>query len=160
MEPNSLVFMEGFTLQESMSALEVSGPGCINPTQCNLETQIGEPRLDTGLIIQEQVRPPFNPSQSLLPEEICWILDRALAFEVSVSIGIVSLIFCSSCAVDRILCWKFLGAHGSYPPIYSLSIFDRPGTFYYDFICCGSSTPSGVDYRRLALLCSGPAEML
>ncbi|KAF5318081.1 hypothetical protein D9619_012186 [Psilocybe cf. subviscida] len=70
MEPNSLIFMEGFTLQESMSALE-----------------IGEPRLDTGLIIQEQVRPPFNPSQPLLPEEICWILDRALAFETEFYAG-------------------------------------------------------------------------
>lgn len=96
MEPNSLIFMEGFTLQESMSALEVSWWSCNYQTDTNLEVQIGEPRLDTGLIIQEQVRPPFNPSQPLLPEEICWILDRALAFEVSVEIVIAPSIVCSS----------------------------------------------------------------
>ncbi|KAF9557743.1 Mak10-domain-containing protein [Agrocybe pediades] len=64
MEPNNVLFMENFTLQEAMSALE-----------------IGEPRLDTGLIVQEQIRPPFEPLTPLLPEELCWILDRAAAYE-------------------------------------------------------------------------------
>ena len=44
--------------------------------------QIGEPRLDSGIIVQEQLRPPFNPFAPLLPEEVCWILDRAVAYEV------------------------------------------------------------------------------
>ncbi|PPQ78350.1 hypothetical protein CVT25_011633 [Psilocybe cyanescens] len=64
LEPDYLLFMENFTLQDSMSALE-----------------IGEPRLDSGLVVQEQLRPPFNPLTPLLPEEVCWILDKALAFE-------------------------------------------------------------------------------
>ncbi|KDR82005.1 hypothetical protein GALMADRAFT_221894 [Galerina marginata CBS 339.88] len=70
LEPNSLIFMDNFTLQESMSALE-----------------IGEPRLDSGLIVREQLRPPFNPLAPLLPEELCWILDRALAYETEFHAG-------------------------------------------------------------------------
>lgn len=44
--------------------------------------QIGEPRLDSGVVVPEQITGPFEPLQLLLPEEICWILDRSLAFEV------------------------------------------------------------------------------
>ncbi|KAF8162736.1 Mak10 subunit, NatC N-terminal acetyltransferase-domain-containing protein [Crassisporium funariophilum] len=68
--PDNLVFMENFTLQEAMSALE-----------------IGEPRLDSGLVVQEQLRPPFNPLTPLLPEELCWILDRSLGYETEFHAG-------------------------------------------------------------------------
>jgi hypothetical protein len=44
--------------------------------------KIGEPRLDTGITLQEERRPPFNPLVQLLPEEVCWILDRSFACEV------------------------------------------------------------------------------
>lgn len=45
--------------------------------------QIGEPRLDTGLILEEvERRPRFNPLAPMLPEEVCWILDRAFTYEV------------------------------------------------------------------------------
>ncbi|KAF8959765.1 Mak10 subunit, NatC N-terminal acetyltransferase-domain-containing protein [Flammula alnicola] len=70
LEPDNLLFMENFTLQESMSALE-----------------IGEPRLDSGLIVHEQLRPPFDPMTPLLPEELCWILDRSLAYETEFHAG-------------------------------------------------------------------------
>ncbi|KAF8801418.1 hypothetical protein BYT27DRAFT_7198198 [Phlegmacium glaucopus] len=70
LEPDSLLFMDGFTLQDAMSALE-----------------IGEPRLDSGLIVQEQLRPPFNPLTPLLPEELCWILDRSLGYETEFHAG-------------------------------------------------------------------------
>lgn len=70
LEPNNLLFMEDFTLQDSMSALE-----------------IGEPRLDSGLIVQEQLKPPFNPFMPLLPEELCWILDRSLGYETEFHAG-------------------------------------------------------------------------
>ncbi|KAF8872660.1 Mak10 subunit, NatC N-terminal acetyltransferase-domain-containing protein [Gymnopilus junonius] len=70
LEPDSVLFMESFSLQESMSAIE-----------------IGEPRLDSGIIVQEQIRPTFDPLAPLLPEELCWILDRALAYEMEFHAG-------------------------------------------------------------------------
>jgi hypothetical protein len=45
--------------------------------------QIGDPRMDSGLILDEDSeRPQFNPLAPLLPEEVCYILDRAIACEV------------------------------------------------------------------------------
>jgi N-alpha-acetyltransferase 35, NatC auxiliary subunit len=39
--------------------------------------------MDSGLILDEEAeRPPFNPLVPLLPEEVCYILDRAIACEV------------------------------------------------------------------------------
>ena len=47
-------------------------------------SQIGDPRMDSGATLPaEEQRPPFDPLTPLLPEEICWILDRILACEVS-----------------------------------------------------------------------------
>ncbi|EAU81853.1 hypothetical protein CC1G_06064 [Coprinopsis cinerea okayama7 len=43
--------------------------------------QIGEPRLDTGYI-GDTPPMPFNPLEPMLPEEICWILDKALGYEM------------------------------------------------------------------------------
>ncbi|KAI9069479.1 Mak10-domain-containing protein [Trametes sanguinea] len=65
MEPEEVLLMDGFTLMDAMSAFE-----------------IGEPRLDSGMILEEQRRPPFNPLTPLLPEEVCWILDRSFACEM------------------------------------------------------------------------------
>lgn len=46
--------------------------------------QIGDPRMDSGATLPaEEQRPPFDPLTPLLPEEVCWILDRILACEVS-----------------------------------------------------------------------------
>lgn len=82
MEPDTVLFIENFTLQEAMSALEVRVFNAFLKITPLKDEQIGEPRLDTGFIVQEQIRPPFKPLTPLLPEEICWILDRALAYEV------------------------------------------------------------------------------
>ncbi|KAI8974244.1 Mak10-domain-containing protein [Trametes punicea] len=65
MEPEEVLLMDGFTLMDAMSAFE-----------------IGEPRLDSGMILEEQRRPPFEPLTPLLPEEVCWILDRSFACEM------------------------------------------------------------------------------
>ncbi|TBU40247.1 Mak10 subunit, NatC N-terminal acetyltransferase-domain-containing protein [Dichomitus squalens] len=65
MEPEEVLLMDGFTLMDAMSAFE-----------------IGEPRLDSGMILEEQRRPPFDPLTPLLPEEVCWILDRSFACEM------------------------------------------------------------------------------
>ncbi|KAH9890498.1 Mak10-domain-containing protein [Cubamyces lactineus] len=65
MEPEEVLLMDGFTLMDAMSAFE-----------------IGEPRLDSGMILEEQRRLPFDPLTPLLPEEVCWILDRSFACEM------------------------------------------------------------------------------
>ncbi|KAI1791577.1 Mak10 subunit, NatC N-terminal acetyltransferase-domain-containing protein [Ganoderma leucocontextum] len=65
MEPEEVILMDGFTLVDAMSAFE-----------------IGEPRLDSGMILEEQRRPPFDPLTPLLPEEVCWLLDRSFACEM------------------------------------------------------------------------------
>jgi hypothetical protein len=54
------------------------------PIATNLAHKIGEPRLDSGVVIDdEDKRPPFDALTPLLPEEICWILDRSFAYEVN-----------------------------------------------------------------------------
>lgn len=35
------------------------------------------------MILEEQRRPPFDPLTPLLPEEVCWLLDRSFACEVN-----------------------------------------------------------------------------
>ncbi|KAM5542815.1 hypothetical protein V8D89_003776 [Ganoderma adspersum] len=65
MEPEEVVLMDNFTLVDAMSAFE-----------------IGEPRLDSGMILDEQRRAPFDPLTPLLPKEVCWLLDRSFACEM------------------------------------------------------------------------------
>ncbi|KAJ7145006.1 Mak10 subunit, NatC N-terminal acetyltransferase-domain-containing protein [Mycena crocata] len=65
MEPGGLMLRDGFTLQDAMSAFE-----------------IGEPRLDSGMAGAAEQRPPFDPWASLLPQEICWIIDRSFSYEM------------------------------------------------------------------------------
>lgn len=48
--------------------------------------KIGEPRLDTGMRGESDIKPPFNPLASLLPGEVCWIMDRSFAYEVIASL--------------------------------------------------------------------------
>ena len=39
--------------------------------------------MDSGLVLdEEERRPQFNPLAPLLPEEVCYILDRVIACEV------------------------------------------------------------------------------
>ncbi|KAN0109790.1 Mak10 subunit, NatC N(alpha)-terminal acetyltransferase domain containing protein [Russula decolorans] len=66
MEQGDIILTEDFTLYDAMSALE-----------------IGNPRMDSGLILDEEARrPQFNPLTPLLPEEVCYILDRVIACEM------------------------------------------------------------------------------
>ncbi|THG95833.1 hypothetical protein EW145_g7894 [Phellinidium pouzarii] len=61
-----LLMVEGFSLNEAMSAVE-----------------IGDPRMDSGATLPTDTqRPKFDPLTPLLPEEVCWILDRTLACEM------------------------------------------------------------------------------
>ncbi|KAI0792657.1 Mak10 subunit, NatC N-terminal acetyltransferase-domain-containing protein [Abortiporus biennis] len=65
MNEGQFVLTDGFTLMDAMSAFE-----------------IGEPRMDSGMIIESEQRPPFDPLAPLLPQELCWILDRSFACEM------------------------------------------------------------------------------
>ena len=45
--------------------------------------QIGDPRMDSGLILDDEAgRLVFSPLTPLLPEEVCYVLDRTIACEV------------------------------------------------------------------------------
>ncbi|KAK7438437.1 N-alpha-acetyltransferase, non-catalitic subunit [Stygiomarasmius scandens] len=65
MNPEEMIMMDGFSLHDAMSALE-----------------IGEPRLDTGMTVGTRDKRPFNPLAPLLPEELCWIIDRSISYEM------------------------------------------------------------------------------
>ncbi|KAI6097765.1 hypothetical protein EDD16DRAFT_1666980, partial [Pisolithus croceorrhizus] len=64
MEPGALMFDKDFSLHDAMAAFEID-----------------EPRFDSGLALLDDSRPPFDPLVPLLPEEICWIIDRAFSCE-------------------------------------------------------------------------------
>jgi N-alpha-acetyltransferase 35, NatC auxiliary subunit len=50
--------------------------------------------MDSGLILDEEAkRPQFNPFTLLLPEEVCYILDRVIACEVRLSLLVLSHAF-------------------------------------------------------------------
>ncbi|EKM56096.1 uncharacterized protein PHACADRAFT_122281 [Phanerochaete carnosa HHB-10118-sp] len=66
MSTEDVILTPGFTLMDSMSAFE-----------------IGEPRMDSGMLLeQDNTRPAFEPLTPLLPEELCWIIDRSFACEM------------------------------------------------------------------------------
>jgi hypothetical protein len=44
--------------------------------------KIGEPRLDSGMALEGEQRPPLDIWAPLLPQEICWIIDRSFSYEV------------------------------------------------------------------------------
>ncbi|EMD34296.1 hypothetical protein CERSUDRAFT_140689 [Gelatoporia subvermispora B] len=66
MRSGELVMSDGYTLLDTMSAFE-----------------IGEPRMDSGMVPEEDRRPPFAPIVPLLPQEICWLLDRSFSCEMA-----------------------------------------------------------------------------
>ncbi|KAF8835779.1 hypothetical protein BDN67DRAFT_974919 [Paxillus ammoniavirescens] len=65
MPSGGLVMARDFTLQDAMAAFE-----------------IGEPRFDSGMALMDQSGPVFDPLAPLLPEEVCWIIDRSFACEM------------------------------------------------------------------------------
>lgn len=66
MQPGTLLFDKDFSLHDSMAAFE-----------------IGEPRFDSGLSLLDDSRPPFDSLTPLLPEEVCWMIDRAFSCEMA-----------------------------------------------------------------------------
>ncbi|KIJ31808.1 hypothetical protein M422DRAFT_70791 [Sphaerobolus stellatus SS14] len=65
----TILNMEQFGLQDAMSAIEIM-----------------DPRMDNGMA---EPASPFNPNMPLLPEEVCWILDRAFAAEMAWHTGLM-----------------------------------------------------------------------
>ncbi|KAI6111212.1 Mak10 subunit, NatC N-terminal acetyltransferase-domain-containing protein [Pisolithus sp. B1] len=63
MEPDALLFDKDFSLHDAMAAFE--------------------PRSDSGLALLDDSRPPFDPLVPLLPDEVCWIIDRAYSCEMA-----------------------------------------------------------------------------
>lgn len=54
--------------------------------ETNSAVEIGEPRMDTGVLTAaERALPPFEVHRALLPEEIIWLMDTILGYEVSVT---------------------------------------------------------------------------
>ena len=83
MEPGSFILMDGFELLDAMSVFEVRpSPYLRQHSRLTRRIKIGEPRLDSGFTLNEAPQPPFDPLHPLLPEELCWIMDRAFQYEV------------------------------------------------------------------------------
>ncbi|TDL18511.1 Mak10-domain-containing protein [Rickenella mellea] len=66
MQEGDMLMATGFSLNEAMSAIE-----------------IGDSRMDSGALLTDQdLRRDFDPLTPMLPEEVCWILDRTFACEM------------------------------------------------------------------------------
>ncbi|KAL0947711.1 hypothetical protein HGRIS_013796 [Hohenbuehelia grisea] len=63
--PGQVLLMEGYDLQQAMAVFE-----------------IGDPKLDSGMTPEGHDVLKFDPAAPLLPEELCWIMDRSLAYEM------------------------------------------------------------------------------
>jgi hypothetical protein len=97
MDPEDLILLPDFSLYDAMTALEV----CLHLFALIYDPdavlQIGDPRMDTGIALDEQRRPPFDPLKPLLPEELCYVLDRSLAAEVRTAL---------LCALKVLICGR------------------------------------------------------
>ncbi|KAF7314975.1 hypothetical protein MIND_00011600 [Mycena indigotica] len=110
MPPGEIIFREGFTLHDAMSAFE-----------------IGEPRLDSGMVLAEQQRPPFDPWAPLLPEEICWIIDRSFSLEMLFHAGnpLAHTVFTSLYSVAILDLHPDLAPYGEDPESHLITIVLR-----------------------------------
>ena len=54
--------------------------------------------MDSGMVVEQERRPSFDPLTPLLPRELCWILDRSFACEV-IDLTHCVLIFLFICRV-------------------------------------------------------------
>ncbi|KAF8259877.1 Mak10 subunit, NatC N-terminal acetyltransferase-domain-containing protein [Lactarius quietus] len=80
MELGDVILTEEFTLYDAMSALEAIRTRS-HPRP--LLMLIGDPRMDSGLILDDEAeRVAFSPLTPLLPEEVCYVLDRTIACEM------------------------------------------------------------------------------
>ena len=84
MGSEEVILTDGYTLNDAMTAFEVCLRQIFGFQIFNFCSQIGEPRLDGGMLGDREYEKkfPFEPLQPLLPEELCWIIDRSMQYEV------------------------------------------------------------------------------
>jgi hypothetical protein len=85
MYDEELVFTHNFELQDAMTAFEVRLAvfTVLRPVLNRKPSQIGEVRMDSGVLAPANPdAPAFDPLAPLLPDEVCWLLDRSFACEV------------------------------------------------------------------------------
>lgn len=76
--------------------------------------------MDSGMILEQERKPPFDPLIPLLPQELCWILDRSFACEVTASYYLrVTYVHlsCTSVVIDGMACWEYSFSNGVYSAI-------------------------------------------
>lgn len=61
-----LLHLQSFTLYDAMSAIEIM-----------------DPKMDTGMVLENTSTSPFDVQQRLTPQQLLWIMDRLLSCEVS-----------------------------------------------------------------------------
>jgi hypothetical protein len=80
-----MLSMKDFALHDAMMAIEVRLALWRRTwIERPLTPQVMDSRMDSGMDIPEYTiaSKNFNPMRPLLPEEVCWILDRLTAAEV------------------------------------------------------------------------------
>lgn len=48
--------------------------------------EIMDPKMDTGMILEEDNKPPFNALKALSGEQVLWIMDHLLSCEVFINL--------------------------------------------------------------------------
>ncbi|ORY95835.1 Mak10 subunit, NatC N-terminal acetyltransferase-domain-containing protein [Syncephalastrum racemosum] len=61
-----LLHLQSFTLYDAMSAIEIM-----------------DPKMDTGMVLENTSSVPFDVQQRLTPEQLLWIMDRLLSCEMA-----------------------------------------------------------------------------
>ena len=129
------------------------------------EVKIGEPRMDSGMTIESERRPPFNPLEPMLPQEICWILDRAFACEVirnSPCRHVPTFMYSTHVALDGVAHRLQFDANSLHPPICSPSGRSQPGLHRAptSLGILRSPAPARAHHLSTVRQCNGAAEEL
>ncbi|KAG2176189.1 hypothetical protein INT43_005423, partial [Umbelopsis isabellina] len=66
LEVGKLIHLQSFTLFDAMSAIEIM-----------------DPKMDTGMILEGDNKPPFNALKALSGEQVLWIMDHLLSCEMA-----------------------------------------------------------------------------
>lgn len=76
--------------------------------------------MDSGMTLEEDVWSKFDPLTPLLPEELCWMLDRTFACEVNGNCGFtIRVVQCISMSLDGMACGQYVVSIGLHVPIHT-----------------------------------------